>query len=188
VRPSDPGYYTAGRVAALEWPAQDPLPEVTSRDPLPADAPAIPRPVSSLLSATVGAGWDARVAYSRGQARTRSRGVYKRVETWGLWTRPHPSQGWRICAMYERSPDLKAGWGWDRTAIWLPSRVPVAPGLGSRFTDATVTDLKEFIQAHGSVPPAWFKAIHARVQEQQEQQKARARERPATTKHKEGAA
>lgn len=185
MRPSDPGYYSAGRVPVLDWPAQDPAPEVRSTDPRPADAPKEPRAVTLLVRAAERAGWSVRVGYSRGRARAQQRGAYKRVETFGVWGL-HPRTGLRWCAMYEMSPDLEGGWGWKRTAIWTPFATSVAPGLGSRFVDANVTDLKEWLQVEGSVGPAWYKAVHARVQEQRERQKAQAKARgPAKKKPKE---
>jgi hypothetical protein len=141
-----------------------------------------PDPVSALLGLALDAGWQARAGYSRGQARTRSVGRYKVVETFGVWA---VLDEWRWYAMYQRTILAATGWTWDRTAIWRPDGRSVAPGMGSRFTHANVTDLKDFIVSP-VVTPAWFKAVHARVTEQAEQARARARARPATKKPREG--
>jgi hypothetical protein len=182
VNPSDPGYYTIGKVEALDWLDQDPEPSVRSLDPRPADAPEERKPLKALVTLAEAAGWAVRVGYSLGKARAVRRGTYKTVHTFGVWG----SGPWRWCAMYEWSPDLSKPWEWDRTAIWSPSGKAVAPGLGSRFVDANITDLKEFLTMQGGVGAAWFKAVHARVQEQAEAQKAKAKAKPATKKTKEG--
>lgn len=108
-------------------------------------------------------GWEVRVGYSLGQARAVKKGTYKLVHTFGLWGRGY---GWRWAAMYEWSPDLKKEWTWDRTAIWASSGELVAPGLGTRFVVANVTDLRTFLSLNGGVGAAWFKEVHARVMEQ----------------------
>lgn len=125
-------------------------------------------------------GWEVQVGYSLGQARAQRKGTYKLVHTFGLWGLGY---GWRWCAMYEWSPDLKKEWTWDRTAIWMAQGGPVAAGLGSRFVDANVTDLRTFLGLNGGVGAAWFKGVHARVMEQTERNRAR----ESKPKAKEGA-
>lgn len=171
--PSDPGYYTTGRKAAPSWPVTEPIPEVLSTDPVTMPKPG---PVLSLCAAGMEAGWTVRVGYSRGPARAVKVGTYKLVETFGVWAGPHPDTGWRWCAMYERT--VGKVWKWPRVTIWRPTE-------HTRFTHATVTDLREFLAVRGSVGAAWFKAVHARVADQAERDRAAARNRPA--KAKEGA-
>lgn len=176
--PADPDYYTLGKPPAASWPEADPLPSVLSTDPLPLDAPAQPAAVRKLRAEALLAGFEVRVGYSRGQARMVKVGQFKTVEAFGVWGL-RTETGWRFVAINSRSPDLKAGWAWDSVAIWLPGQ-PVAPGLGSRFVEATVTDLREWLGVRGDAGPAWFEAIHARVQEQAERTKAR----PASSSRK----
>ena len=168
----------------LDWPERDPDPEVRSTDPRPADAPAEPRAVKELEALAVMAGFEVRIGYARGRARAVKRGTYKALETFAVYGLLRAS-GWRFSARYDFSPDLKGGWKWGDTGIWLPGHT-VAPGLGVRFTLATITDLKEWVGAAGNVTPAWFKGIHARVTEQAEKQRQAAKERPASKKAKEG--
>lgn len=153
---------------ARSWPAADPLPEVTTFDPLDAISPGS---VEALILDGRLAGWPVKAGFSRGEVRTPTIGRYKLVETWGVWSGVHGP--WRWNAMYERTIGARGGWTWSRTAIWRP---------GYRFTLANVTDLREFLAVGGTVSRAWFKGIEARVHDQ----KARAKARPATSKPKEG--
>lgn len=98
------------------WPASDPAPEVTSRDPRPEGAPVDPIAVKRLQRAAEAAGWPVRVGYSRAQVRTRSVGVYKTVETIGVWAGAH--DGIRWCAMYQRTVGARTGWKWADIVIW----------------------------------------------------------------------
>jgi hypothetical protein len=157
------------------WPAEDPLPTVLSTGPQPEGVPEVPRAVLGLQRAAEAAGWAIRVGYSEGQRRGVSVGTYKPVRAYGIHS--DAAHGWRFNAVY----DLEAK-GWYTIAIWPVPFRPVAPGLGSRFTHASVTDLKEWITVRGSVLPAWFKGIHARVEEQRERQKAAARNRKPKAK------
>lgn len=175
----DPAYWTYARPEPPSWPERDPIPEVLSTDPRPADAPAEPKSVVDLVKRATDGGWLVRVGYSRGPARAVKVGVYKMVETFGVWAAPHPDSGWRFCAMHERSIGAATGWTWDRIGIWKPTE-------HVRFVDASVTDLKEFLLVRGSVLPNWFKGIHARVQDQKTKAKAKAKARPATARRKEG--
>jgi hypothetical protein len=175
-------YYRSHRPEAPSWPAQDPPPEVTSRDPRPEDAPQEPRAVLGLQGAAQGAGWQVAVTYSRGPQRAVRVGMYKRTETYGVWVGKHPSAPFRFSAMYTRELPDKA-WKW-RISIWRMDAAPVAPGLSARFTDASISDLLEFVQVRGSVMPAWFKAIHAREEDKKAKAKLAAKNR--TAKPKEG--
>ena len=58
-------------------------------------------------------------------------------------------------------------------------------GEGTRFVHANVTDVRAFLGLNGGVGAAWFKAVHARVEEQA--QKAKSKAKSATPKTKEGA-
>jgi hypothetical protein len=73
--------------------------------------------------------------------------------------------------MYER-PVGRVSWTWVRVTIWRDA---------NHFTDASVTDLKEFLSVRGSVLPGWFAAIHEREQAKA----AKAKARPATRKVRE---
>lgn len=172
---TDLAYWSQAKPEAPTWPEHDPLPEVHSTDPRPESAPADPRPVLAIVKAATAAGWLVRVGYSRGPARAVKVGTYKMVETFGVWSAPHPDTGWRFYGMYERTVGAATGWKWDRIGIWKPG--------GTRFVEASVTDLKEFIAVRGSVLTSWFKAIHQR----EERKKTQAKTRPAATaKPKEG--
>ncbi len=182
MNPSDPGYYTAGKKVELDWPAKDPAPLVCNTDPRPADAPDERKAMVNIVNHARRNGWEVRVGYSLANVRAVRKGTYKLVHTFGLWGRGH---GWRWCAMYAWSPDLAAEWGWDSTAIWREDGEPVAMGESTRFSHANVTDLRAFLALNGGVGAAWFKGVHARVVEQAE--KAKAKAKSATKKTKEGA-
>lgn len=158
-------YFAQRRPQKPAWPENDPPPEVTSRDPRPADAPRLPRAAVWLIGDASGGGWTAtRAGYSRGPERAVRVGTYKITEAYGLSVPAHPLTGWRWMAVYART--VGAGsWKWRSIAIWHRDGRRVAPGLGSRFAHATIADLKEFCGVGGSVTPAWFKAVHARGEE-----------------------
>lgn len=172
-------YYRQGRPPPPAWPAVDPPPDVLSTDERPVDAPQVPSAVLKLQRAAQAAGWVALVGYSRSPERAVKVGTYKITEAYGMWT--NLANGARIHAVYARTVGNKA-WAWRSTAIW-PVQVP---DLGSRFLDATITDLHEFVAVRGSVLPAWFKGVHARVREQAELARLRARAQAGTRKPKEG--
>jgi hypothetical protein len=110
-----------------------------------------------LVASGAAAGWVVRVGYSRGPVRAVKVGAYRLVEDLGVWASVHPDTGYRWYAVYRRTVGGKS-WTWDRIGIWKP-------GKGLRFLDATITDLQQFITVCGSVNPAWFKGISARVAE-----------------------
>jgi hypothetical protein len=101
-------------------------------------------------------------------------GTYRMVESFGVWSAPHAATGWRFRAVYSHTYRAKAGWSWD-TALWRP---PVL----RRFLDATITDLGEWLPVFGDVGKPWYKAITARVSDQQDRQRAAARARGRQTK------
>lgn len=167
MRPSDPGYWKPP-APPVGWPERDPMPEVCSTDPRPADAPGDPSAVVKLLTALRAGGWTAEVAYSRGPERAVRVGTYKMTEHFGVWAAAgHPS-GYRVMARYSRTVGRE--WAWD-IRIWLPGeRKP-------RFRHALISDLHEFIGVRGSVNLAWFKGIHAREEDKAAKAKAAARNR-----------
>lgn len=178
--PMAPGYYTQVCDCPLTahkdpnatgWPATEPIPEVLNSDPRP-DVP-VPAPVAALEALAQSAGWEVRSGYSTGPERAVKVGAYKQTEQWGVWAAPHPETGWRWNAMYSRTKGKT--WSWRSTALWLPGKRP-------RFTHASRTDLSEFILARGEVGLAWFKAVHARVEDQAERARAAARSRPKAKK------
>lgn len=182
MNPREPGYYTQGKKLELDWPEKDPAPLVVCTDPVPPDAPPARKPFLGLVRFAEAQGWEVRYGYSLGQARAVKKGTYKLVHTWGAWGRGY---AWRWYAMHEWSPDLAAEWGWSRVAMWRVDGTPVALGLGTHFQEGNVTDLREWLRANGDTGPAWFNAVHARVQEQAERQKAKSKSTPK--KAKEGA-
>jgi hypothetical protein len=180
--PTDPDYYTAGKKVVVDWPEQDPPPLVLCTDPRPADVPPERKAMVNVVNHAQRNGWEVRVGYSLANVRAVKKGTYKLVHTFGLWGRGY---GWRWCAMYSWSPDLAAEWGWESTAIWREDRAVVAMGEGTRFVHANVTDLRAFLGLNGGTGAAWFKEVHARVEEQA--QKAKAKAKTASKKTKEGA-
>lgn len=166
-------YYRAGRKAVREWPEHDPAPEVTNRDDvLPF---AYPPAVDTLEGAARKAGWEVRTGYSRGSVRSTRIGTYRLLDCIGVHGR-HPVSGWRFVAIYART--APAGkWAWFKISIWKA-------GVQTRFVDANVTDLKAFIEVAGAVGKPWFKAVAARVADQEERNRVNARNR--TAKPKEG--
>jgi hypothetical protein len=165
----DPAYWRQAK-PTRDWP-DPPPPETVSTAPAPPGVPEVPRTVLALQRAAEGAGWAVRVGFSRAQERAVRVGTYKTTEAWGVWVGVHPVTGWRFSAIHTRTVGSSTGWGWRNTSIWSP-----------RFTYATITDLLEFISVRGDVGTAWFKAVHARVEDQKEQQKLKAKERPKATK------
>lgn len=140
------------------WPETDPVPEVLTTDPWPPAVP-VPGPVVALEALARAEGWEVRHGYSSGPQRAVRVGTYKQTETVGVWAAPHPSSGWRWCAMYTHT--LERPWTWAEITIWRPGHL-VGPGMGVRFTAAMLTDLKVFIGAHATTRPVWFKEIIAR--------------------------
>lgn len=126
MRPSDPGYYRAGRKVAATWPPVDPAPAVINRDPRPEGAPVDPPAVLKLQRAAQAAGWTTRAGYSRGLLRTRSVGVYKDVEIIGVWAAEHDETRWY--AMHERTIGAKTGWTWGAITLWRRGK-PMESGL-----------------------------------------------------------
>lgn len=179
-----PAYFSARREqvareeAAKAWPEHDPAPLILNTDPRPCDTPPDPRAVLDLVAKGVAGGWPVRVGYSRGFKRAQRIGTYTPMETFGVWAGVHPVSGWRFSALYERPVGGRA-WTWQ-VAIWRTS------GDVLYFTDATVTDLKEFITARGLVPPAWFKGVNAREADKKSRAKLAARTRPAKRKEATG--
>jgi hypothetical protein len=172
VHPSDEGYWKhRGKEAAPSWPEHDPVPEVLSTDRRPAGVTP-PKPVLDLAARGLEQDWTTRIGYARGPARAVKVGTYKMVESWSVWAGPHPETGWRWMACYH------VGSGWKTIQMWLPGHPP-------RFTQGSVTDLKEFIVVRGTVGKPWFKAIEARESEKVERTRLAARNR--TGKAKEGA-
>ena len=163
----DPAYYRQSKPEPPAWPETDPVPEVLSIDPIPAAAPTMPRAVTRLQLAAEAAGWVVRVGFSSSPERAVRVGTYKQTEAYGVWAGAHPATGWRFNAIHTRTVGGK--WAWRSTAIWKLG-VP-------RFRHATVTDLGEFITVHGDVGKPWFKAVHARVEEQKVRQQQAARSR-----------
>lgn len=155
------------------WPERDPEPEHTTRDPFPDDFP-LPSALVSLVKKARSCGWEVRVGYSRAQRRAVRIGSYDLVETLGVWGMSH---GWRFSAMYERKPNgapSAQAWKWGSISLWADGKFP--------FSYASVTDLKQWLEARGSVLPSWFAAIAVRVKEKEAKQKAAAKTRPATSR------
>lgn len=163
------------------WPATDPPPEVTTRDPVPEGAPQCPSAVIKLQKAAQRAGWRFLAGYSRGPERAVRIGEYKLTECWGLFVPAHPETGWRFAAVYSRTAGSTTPWAWRSIAIRRPGQL-IGPGLGAVFLHATITDLAEFVAVQGTVGVPWFKAVQARVEAQKEEQRRRARERPSKPK------
>ena len=85
-------------LAAIDpWPATPPL---SSRG-----IPEYPRALKTLVRAAQAAGCPIRVHYSRVMLPTRSIGVFKEVECFGVWA----ATWW---AMYERTVGAASGWKW----------------------------------------------------------------------------
>jgi len=162
------------RKDAREWPEFDPAPEVTVRDDVPPPF-AYPRAVAGLERAARDGGWEVRTGYSRGSVRSTRIGTYRLLDCVGVHG-VHPVTGWRFVAIHARTaPSGK--WEWFKISIWKV-------GVQTRFIHANVTDLMGFLVVAGDVGKPWFKAIAARVAEQQERQRVNARNR--TAKPKEG--
>jgi hypothetical protein len=178
-----PDYWRQGRrVEAPAWPAQDPPPEVTTRDLQPEGAPKYPSAVVKLQRAAERAGWPVASGYSRGPERAVRVGEYKLMETFGVYVPAHPATGWRFGAVYGRTVGT-TGWKWRSIAIRRPGHL-IGPGMGVVFIHATITDLYEWMKVYGDVGTPWFKAVQARVEEQAERARGAARNR--TAKPKEG--
>lgn len=168
----DPAYYRQSKPVPPSWPERDPIPEVLNTDPRP-DVP-VPAAVVALTALGEREGWQVRIGYSRGPERAVRVGEYKTTEAWGVYA--GPAHGWRWSAHHTRT--VGKSWSWRHTSIWQPGTVQ------RRFSHALVTDLQEFIRAHGDVGKPWFKAIEAREADKIERARAAARNRPR--KGKEG--
>ncbi len=182
LRPGDDGYYASLKKQEAAWPANEPLPEVTTRDPKDDKASPEPVAVRTLARLATEHGFPARIGYSRGKLRAQKVGTYKTSEIFSVWAGSHKETGWRFYAMYEQNVDAKTGFTWTRTAIWHPEAKQCGSNGIMHFTHASRTDLTEFIKAGGRMPPEWYDAIERRVGAQKEKQKAAAKSR---TKKKE---
>lgn len=163
----DPEYWRQRRPAPPAWPAADPPPEILSTDPWPEGVP-VPGPVRDLAARAELEGWAVRLGYSRGPERAVRVGTYKITEAIGVWAGPHPVTRWRFCAVYGHT--VNRPWSWRSISIWRPG--------GNRFTEAMVTDLKEWLTVRGDVGKPWFKAITAREADKVDRARAAARARP----------
>lgn len=141
----------------------------------------VPEPVIKLQRAAERAGWPISVGYSRGPERAVRVGTYKITEAFGVWAGAHPTTGWRFVAVYARTVGGKSGWSWRSVSIRRPGQL-IGPGLGAVFRHATITDLYEWLAVRGDVGTPWFKAVQARVEQQREDQRRAARQRPGKPK------
>ncbi len=153
-----PAYYRTVKTAERAWPEREPAPDVTNRDGVLAPF-AYPRAVVDLERAARAAGWEIRTGYSRGQVRSVKIGTYRHLDVIGVHGM-HPESGWRFVANYARKT-TGGSWEWLTISVWKL-------GVRTRWTYATVTDLKEFVAVSGAVGTAWFKAVEARVLDAQE--------------------
>jgi hypothetical protein len=132
------------RPKTLTGTASYPRPEWTSRDDV--SAPDVPT-VQALADRARAAGWVVDVASSRGSVPHGSTGRPTAVKTlWSVRMR-HPDG----VAAYA----VRAGAAWSSVMIWGKSI--------TWFPYASITDLGEFVDAAGDVPPDWFDAIRRRV-------------------------
>jgi len=157
--------------AGTVWPERDPKPEVSTRDPRPADAPDAPLGVRKLAALAKAYGFEARVGYSRAAIRGVCLGTYRKVESFSVWFAPSHSTGYRPFALYERFVDAKEILVYDgrldviavdpetragTPGSWKWSQVSVI-GKGA-YVELTITALSEFIELQGLVLPSWLEA------------------------------
>lgn len=171
VEPMSPEYWALVRGVKREpWPEHDPKPEVSTRDPRPADAPKEPLAIRKLVALATGAGIEVRVGYSRGLQRGQKTSTYRMVEVFSVWFDPTHESGYRPQAMYRRFVDAKETFVYDsRTERIEPDpsidaagkggpwqwRISVA-GRGAHHFGLSVTHLIEFVELRGRVLPSWF--------------------------------
>lgn len=141
-----------------------PEPLVTSRAEWPTDVLAPPS-VKKLVALLNAEGFTTRLTYARGYVRSVKVGVFNEVESIGVRFQGYGRIGY---AIYQTRVDRKA-WVWDSIGVTRPGDFP--------FQRANRTDLTEWIKAHGSLPPSWFKGVIARIEDQKERQKESAKQR-----------
>ena len=144
-----------------------PAPTHTSRDPFPAGL-VIPAGPATLASWAEACGWEVRFTYSagpwlgaRGNALRRSIGV-------------RCANGRRFALAFYVSP-------LDRSAWTLGSSL-VAGGPAGVFSRCSVTDVREYLELGGEVPPEWFAGISQRVNDAAARAKQAAKDRPKRAK------
>lgn len=150
------------------WPEQDPKPVYDSRtQPMM----PIPRPVVLLIKEAAEAGFEVRTGYALAPIRAVKIGTYRKSESWAVWLGHHPETGARACALYERDPDGKTGWGWKFVSVWDSIRT---------FSGANRTELKTWLKAKGRPGDLWFRAVRRRIREAEAKRKATPTRRKTT--------
>lgn len=149
---------------ARSWPETDPAPTLTNRDPV---MTPVPKPVVTLIKAAHDAGFDVRAGHALGVVRGQAIGSYRPTETWGVQART--ADGARMMAIYERNPDAKSGWKWDRITVSLDGRT---------FPYAGRNDLGPWLAAGGRPGDLWRHEILKR----ERAKAAKAKSRPAARK------
>lgn len=161
--------------ARREWKrAQDemtsaPLPEPrhSSRDAWPTGL-AVPKGPADLAAWAEANGWTVALTYScgpwpntRGHSLKRSIGV-----------RCHLGQ--RYALVFYLSPLARTEWSMGSSLV--------AGGLVGVFSGCNVTEVREYLERHGEVPPEWFSAVRQRISDAAGRTRQAAKARPRRAK------
>jgi hypothetical protein len=126
---------------------------------MPLDAP-MPESVMKLAEFAREAGWEVRVQYARGNGIHGSTGKPTGlVHSLAVRMGNHPMTDAQAVAVYV------SGSSWTWKSIWVSG--PELPPFGA----AGLTELKEWLDAAGDVPPGWYSTIAERVAEQERRRK-----------------
>lgn len=130
-----------------------------------------------------GAGWDARMAFSRGRVPAAKTDEWDVRDMIGVWL---DGYGQRLAAFWERNPEaqfsakkldagVKAG-EIPSGMVWAVSWTAVFLGPGIAFPYPNLTELDEMVAAKGDVGPEWWAYVEHRVRAA----RARAKSAPAS--------
>lgn len=143
-----------------------PAPEHTSRDPWPTGF-TVPRGARDLGRIAEQCGWAITITYARGprlDRRAQLSGIFHSVCVRGV--RP----GRQFIASYVCPVEGAQKWSGDGVLL--------TRGEEGIFPRASVTDLKEWIIAGGTMPAEWYTSINERIEGQKVKAKEAARARP----------